>query len=238
MEPIRETAQAACELDPSAAPGGLLSHLTELANRAHQVVPDLLGVSIGRLEEGLTFTLVATTQEFAVLDAVQYAAGGPCVEGAHEDAVREYNVDDVLDEDSWRLFAEATAARTVRSTLTLPVLADGRVAGTVNLYAGSARAFVGQHEELADIFGAWAAGAVANADLSFATRREAEKAPGRARQRVTIDVAVGILAARLEIAVDDAERRLREAAGLAGVALAELAATIVELQGRQDHGDR
>src|SRR3954463_6132926 len=108
MEPIPETVEAIDDLDPSIVDLDLLEHLTELASRAQQIVPDLLGVSIGRVEQGLTFTLVATTAEIAVLDAVQYIAGGPCVEGAHSAEPREFNQDDVLDEETWRLFAEAT----------------------------------------------------------------------------------------------------------------------------------
>jgi hypothetical protein len=99
--------------------------------------------------------------------------------------------------------------------------------GTVNLYAGSPRAFVGHHEEMADLFGAWAAGAVANADLSFMTRRTAEEAPGRVREAVIIDTAVGVLAASQGVDIDTAERRLRTAAQHAGVSVGELAADVV-----------
>lgn len=223
MEPLPETVEAVNELGP-ADDIDLLAQLTRLANRGKDVVPDLVGVSIGRLQEGLTFTLVATEAEIAVLDAVQYAAGGPCVEGAHEQKTVEL---DVLDEEQWRLFAEATSARAVRSTLTLPVVGDERVVGTVNLYAASRRAFEGHHDELAAIFGAWAAGAVSNADLSFGSRSEARAAPARARDQLAIDVAVGILAVRLGVAVDAAEERLQDAATRAGVTPAELAREIV-----------
>ena len=78
-------------------------------------MPSLLGVSVAVLEEGITFTLVSTADEIAVLDAIQYAAGGPCVEGAHDEQVLEFEVESALDEDRWQLFAEATAAHTVRA---------------------------------------------------------------------------------------------------------------------------
>jgi GAF domain-containing protein len=227
MEPIPETAAAANELDALEDPGGLLAHLTGLANEAKRIVPDLVGVSIGRHDEGLTFTLVAMVEEVAILDAIQYAAGGPCEAGAREQEVREFHHDDVLDEDAWRLFAAATAAHTILSTLTLPVTTDDRVVGTVNLYAASGRAFVGHHEQLADVFGAWAAGAVSNADLSFATREEARAAPDRIRDQVAIDTAVGILSVRLDVDVETAEARLRDAASRAGVGPADLARTIL-----------
>ena len=39
------------------------------------------------------------------------------------------------------MFAQATAHRGVRGTLTLPLVCDGEVVGTANLYAASAHAF-------------------------------------------------------------------------------------------------
>jgi GAF domain-containing protein len=227
MEPIPETVEAIDELDPSVDDGSLLASLSDRATRAQQIVPDLVGVSIARLDHGLTLTLVATAPEVAVLDAVQYVGGGPCVEAAHQDQVLEADLD-VMDEGRWRLFAEATAARAVRSTLTLPVLSRGQVAGTVNLYAASRRAFVGHHEQLALVFGAWAVGAVTNADLSFTTRKNAEGAPQSVRDQNLVDVATGIVAAQLAVDVETARRSLRDAALRAGVSLVHLARDIVQ----------
>lgn len=236
MEPIPETAEAiAATQTPGASAGGgrLLADLTRLASRAKEIVPDLVGVSITPLDHGLTYTLVATAEDFAVLDAIQYATGGPCVEGAHTEQVLQFEPD-VMDEERWRLFAEATAAHAVRSTLTLPVLRAERVVGTVNLYAASPRAFGGHHDDLAGIFGAWAAGAVANADLSFATRAEAREAPQRARDRLVIDMAAGIVAAELGVSVDAAKDRMREAASRAGVSLQQVAREVVRARGDED----
>jgi GAF domain-containing protein len=234
-EPIPETVEAVDNLDPSADDGSLLADLIRLAGRAQEIVPDLVGVSIASFDHGLTFTLVATAEEIAVLDAVQYVAGGPCVEAAETDRVNEFEPD-LLNEDRWRLFAEATAAHAVHSTLTLPVLSDGRVVGTVNLYAASRRAFVGQHEQLAEVFGAWAAGAVANADLSFTTRKEAERAPQILRNQNLIDLATGIVAAQLGVDVETAVARLRDAASRAGVSLLQLARDIVGARERRNPG--
>jgi GAF domain-containing protein len=233
MKPIPETTEAADELDPRSDGLDLLEHLTDLANRAQEIVPDLLGVSIARMDRGLTFTLVATAAEIAVLDAVQYIAGGPCVDAAHAMEVREFNQDDVLDEETWRLFAEATAARAVRSTLTLPVVTDDGVVGTVNLYGASRRAFVGHHDGLAEIFGAWAAGAIANADLSFTTRQAAQAAPEQVKNQHLVEVATGMVAAQLRVDADTALARLHDAAVRAGATLVELARTIVDARGRQ-----
>jgi GAF domain-containing protein len=234
MEPLPETVEALNELEPLTDERELLADLVRLARRAQAIVPDLVGVSIATLDEGITFTLVATAEEIAVLDAVQYAAGGPCVEGAHAADPLELSADELLDEERWRLFAEATAAHTVRSTLTLPVLgAAGRVVGTVNLYGASRRAFGGHQQQLAEVFGAWAPGAVANADLSFTTRREARAAPERIRENTVIEVATGILAVELGLDVRAAGARLRDAAARAGVEAVRLAHEIVRARDRR-----
>jgi GAF domain-containing protein len=221
MEPIPETVEAVDDLDRS-VDDDLLDDLIRRATRGQEIVPDLVGVSIAGLDQGLTFTLVATAREIAVLDAIQYLAGGPCVEGAHTDEVIDFE-SDPFHEERWRLFAEATASRAVRSTLTLPVLTDGRVVGSVNLYGGSRRAFIGHHDQLAAVFGAWAAGAVANADLSFSTLREAQRAPEQVRDQNHIDQATGIIAAQLGVGVEAALAHLRDAAVRAGVSLLQLA---------------
>ena len=237
MEPLPETIEVLEELQRTGDAEGLLHELCRLAERAQSVVPDLVGVSLARLRQGISFTLVATEAEIAVLDGVQYLTGGPCVDGAHRDELREFEVGDVLDEQQWQLFAEATAARSIRSTLTLPVIEDGAVAGTVNLYAATRRAFGGHHEELAGIFGAWAAGAVANADLSFLTRREAQAATQRLRDRATLDVAIGILAARLGVDTASAEEHLHQAALRAGVTAEEIAGSIVDSRSGRNRSD-
>lgn len=227
MEPIPETAEALNELDSEADAGIRLRRLQDLAERAREAVPDLVGVSIGYLVHGLTFTLVATDAELAVLDAVRYVAGGPCVEAAYGDKTHRSNQDDVLDEERWRLFAEATAARAVRSTLTLPVVRDGGVIGTVNLYAATGRAFVGNHEELAEIFGAWASGAITNADLSFTTRQQAAVTPDRVRARGAIDVASAVIAISRDVDLEEAEAILHDAAARAHVSVVDLAHQII-----------
>lgn len=228
MDPIPETVEALDELDAAVDAQALLARLRRLATDAQELVPDLVGVSICPFEQGLTFTFLTSAERAAVLDGVQYLAGGPCVDGAHDGAVHEFHGTDVLDEERWRLFAEATAAHSVRSTLTLPVDDDGRIVGTVNLYAASAHAFAAHHDELAALFGAAAAGLVTNADLSFSTRDLARAAPDLVREQLVLDVAVGILAAELGLDVDAAESRLRDAAGRAGVSVTTLARAVVD----------
>lgn len=230
MQPIPETLEALAELDAYLDDGTLLDGLVEQASRAQRVAPDLVGVSVAPRAHGLTFTLVATDEETAALDAVQYLTGGPCVQVAEDGNGLVTTSDDLFDEPRWQAFAQASAAAGVRSTLTFPIVAGGEVIGTVNLYGRSEGAFAGPRREmLAAVFQAWAPGAVANADLSFSTRRAAEQAPARLRDDAVIEAATGIVAASRDVTVIEAREQLENAAARAGVPLGSLARVIVDL---------
>lgn len=99
----------------------------------------------------------------------------------------------------------------------------------MNLYGGSEDAFTGRHEDLAEVFGPWAPGAVVNADLSFSTRRLAEQAPLYLRDQARVDVASGILAAIQDIDVESAFDRLKGAATRAGVPMTRVADIVIML---------
>jgi GAF domain-containing protein len=227
MEPLPETREALGEYVSLEGPDaeGLLEKLGELAQ---QIVPELVGLSLGLVKDGITFTLVASDTELAGLDAAQYLDGGPCVEvGERGSEVAEFRSDDPLSEEQWRAFALASAAHGVASTLSLPVYHGGEVVGGVNLYASTANAFEGKQHRLAALVGAVPEEAVANADLSFATRLEAAVAPQRLREHNDIETAVGLLAADRGIDLESAHRRLKKAAARAGVAEAHLARLVI-----------
>lgn len=227
MEPIPETAEAFAELSVIGG-ADLLADLQDRASLVRALVPDCVGLSLASMEHGVTFTLVASNEDVAVLDGIQYLFGGPCVDAAHTDEVMTFQRGDtVLDEHGWQQFARATSAHMVSSTLSLPIMDGEQVVGTVNLYAASATAFVGLHDSLAVIFGAWAPGAVTNADLTFSTRDVARQAPQVLRDDALLQTAVGIVAASSDLSVDEARCALREAARRAGVSELSLAKTVV-----------
>lgn len=227
MEPIPETA-AFFEEFGQFYDTDLLDELKRKAAAVQELVPDLVGLSLAAVEEGIVFTLIATNADVATLDAIQYLSGGPCVDAARAERVVQYDAEDPDDEERWQGFASATATTSVASTLTLPILQDARVVGSVNLYAASAHAFVGLHREIADIFHAWAPGAVTNADLSFQTRRTAAQAPDLLHIAMRVDIAVGMLMEVESVDADTARAMLDEAAQRAGVLPEQLAEMWIE----------
>ncbi|WP_134742412.1 GAF domain-containing protein [Nocardioides sp. 503] len=234
MEPIPETVRAIEDFGPfEIEDEDLVEELRQKAAQIRAVVPQCVGLSISPNEDHVTFTLVATAAEIALLDGVQYLDGGPCVEAGDAEQVLSFDREG-LDENEWQMLAQATSALGVASTLTLPILQGTRVVGSVNLYASTPHGFDGHHREIAAILGAWAPGAVTNADLSFSTRKVAEHAPEVLRADVDLTVAWAIIARRDGTDLDAARLRLREAARRAGVSEAELAATVIDLELDQD----
>lgn len=228
MEPIPPTSKVLHELI-GRGDVDLPVTLLRMGRLAKGIVPECVGLSLALLEDGLTFTLVASAEEVSAWDAVQYLDGGPCVDAAHEDRIVEAGQSDVLAEDKWRLYAQATAAAGVASSLTLPILRAGRVFGTVNLYAAAPRAFEGHHGDLADALMGSAENAVTNADLSFSTRLEAAEAPSRLADEDDIGIALGIIAASQEVDIPIAKERLREAAARAGITEGQAARAIRQI---------
>lgn len=225
MEPIPETSEAVNEFGPFEV--DLLESLQDRASQVQELVPDCVGLSIASREYGVTFTVVATDDEIAALDGVQYLYGGPCVESVKAERVLEFNDAELLEEARWQLFAQSTSAAGISSTLTLPILTDSEVVGSVNLYAASSSAFTGHHEAIAEIFHAWAPGAVANADLSFSTRRTAEEAPDVLYRDMRIQVALGALMTSEGIDLETARHQLRDAARRGGTTEAALAEILI-----------
>jgi len=77
VEPISETREAIEEFGPFAVDEDLLEELGKKGERVRAVVPDCVGFSLAMEAYGVTFTLVASDEEVAVLDALQYIDGGP-----------------------------------------------------------------------------------------------------------------------------------------------------------------
>ncbi|GAA2020527.1 hypothetical protein GCM10009740_06180 [Terrabacter terrae] len=226
MEPVPETQLALQMLGPD--DGGLAQEMRRAAGDLTLAAPTAMGFSLGVVADGVTLTYLSSQPAVRLLDAVQYLSGGPCEDAANKGEPLEFGQDDPLDEQSWELFAQAGAARGVRSTLSLPILRAGTVIAGVNVYGSEQDTFRGRHEAVANVFGAWTPGAVANADLSFSTRLEAAKAPGRIADLNLVEMAVGVFVARYAVPSDQARERLVSSAARAGVSVKALARLIID----------
>ncbi|MCW2848177.1 MAG: response regulator receiver [Marmoricola sp.] len=229
MKPIEQTIQAVAHVSRFVGEDDLLAALQTVGDQVQELVPDCTGLSIAWQEHGVTFTLVASDEEIAVLDAIQHYDGGPRADAVTSGPDHPTGADEPLDEDQWRRFGEATAVPGVRSTVTFPLVEGEGIIGSVNLYGASRNAFEGQHDELAGLLGAWAPGAVRNADLSFDTRRLAEQAPETLRAQDVISRAVGMIVVHQDIDISTAHELLHATAHRVGIRPEQLAEALIQL---------
>src|SRR5690349_20013442 len=97
MEPLPETREALARIQGS-SDHDLLQELMDLCRTAQDIVPECVGLSLGLVRDGVTFTLVASAADLAAIDAAQYLEGGPCVRDDGGSHTVEVTMDDVLDE--------------------------------------------------------------------------------------------------------------------------------------------
>ena len=198
---------------------GLLRVIEGWAVRA---VPECVALSVTILDEDLTFTLVDDMSTVGDREPSPTPDAGP--DQAWVPVVED---DGSLDEGGWADMARERAFDGIACTVCLPVVEHGRAVLNIDLYASTAHAFRGRIDGLVEALGAWQAGAVTNADLGFESLKRAEAAPERLREQRVVDVAVGLVAARVGITTDDALVLLRVAADRAGTSETQ-AATIAQ----------
>jgi hypothetical protein len=214
MELLPQSREA---LDEYLVPSGdeLEDRLRAIEGQVTGAVPECVAMSVTLVEDDLTFTFVESPAR-ARARVATYAVS---LAGAWH----------ALDEEGWAAMAREQAAVGIASSVSLPVVDDDRVVLGIDLYAGTPSAFDGRVDHLARILGAWAGGAVTNADLTFATRRRAEEAPRRMRERREVEVAVGLLAAWEGVDLEAARDLLSSCARRAGIADAQAAAVLQAL---------
>lgn len=229
MEPVPETFEAIQRFNQYYGDTEIAAELIRIGREVTEIVPEIVGISLGLPADRFTFTLVADGELARELDAAQYVDDGPCVSALETGDVTQTHVENLFDEERWLMFARASAAHGVESSLSLPIMREGQVVAGVNLYASTVDAFTGHQEELAEVCRAWAPGAVANADLSFTTRQEAAATPERMRDQEVVDQAIGMLAESQGVDTATATARIRDAALRAGISETQAARVVIRL---------
>ena len=229
MDPVPETVDVLHRLRQTERDPRVMDGLAQLTNQVQRLVPSCTGVSIGMSDSGLTLTWVASSSAVATMDAIQYLAEAATDDDTSVDVVRSSTVDDPTDEEQWRLIslAHGTVGE-IQSSLTIPLVEHETVIGAVNFYATSPDAFEGRRDQLAELCGAWAPGAILNADLTFSSRLRAAAAPAILDDQERVDQATGIVCEVLGVTPEEARTRIRSAAARAGVTESHLARTVIE----------
>ncbi|MDA0633859.1 GAF and ANTAR domain-containing protein [Nonomuraea sp. MCN248] len=172
-------------------------------------------------------TVASSVPGAAVLDALQFGVGvGPCLEAlASGEAVWS---DDLAGETRWGGLSAELAAQGVRSVHARPLTFDGRVHGTLNLYAERAGGFPAETLTVSAVTAGQAAvlydavRRAARLDEVIAQLREALD------KRAVIDQALGIIMARRQCTASAAFDLLRRGSQQRNVKVHQVAADLVE----------
>ncbi len=189
----------------------LLSHVATFAVRATPGA-DGAGVTLLQVDrpDNLVQVLAASHPFVAEIDEVQYAllSEGPCITAAQER--RTVRSGSLGGERLWPRFGPRVGRLGVHSALSLPLLVEGNVVGTINVYAHAKGAFDDHAEELGELFAAPAAVAVHNAEVLSRAQALAAQLQTALSSRPVIDQAIGILRGRSGGSAEEAFDALRQ----------------------------
>ncbi len=209
-----------------AAGGDLRSFLSDLVHLAarHVQHAEACGLTLPRDGSGLT---VASTGPLADrADERQYEVGvGACLESMRTGSV--VRVDDMATEERWAPYPARAAHLGVRSSLSLPLVVEGRSSGALNLYATQPEGFSAEDETTGARWAERATGALAVALRIADSDSRAESLLGGLDSRATIGQAVGLLMARERCTAAQAFDLLRIASQRRNVKLRDVAAGVV-----------
>jgi GAF domain-containing protein len=176
--------------------------------------------------DGQPVTVASSDPLASRVDELQYALDdGPALSALRDG--KAVHVDDTAEMARWPEFGQRAASQGIRSCLALPLNADGRPVGTLNLYARSASAFGPEEEQRAADFASNASGALALAVRLVSHAALIEQLRTSLASRTTIDQALGIIMAREHCDQGRAFAILRAASQNSNVKLRDIAATIV-----------
>lgn len=206
--------------------------LAATARLAAQAIAGCEAASVTVAVEGRFATAASSAELALVLDERQYAHDdGPCLEALRTG--RLIRVDSFGAETRWPAFTAAAVERGIRSSLSLPLAANGEVVGALNLYSTHEDEFVGA-EEAAELFSHQAAVTLANASAFHQARVLAQNLELALAHRDVIGQAKGILMATEHMSAEQAFEVLRRASQRTNRKVYDLAREIVERRSGTD----
>jgi hypothetical protein len=210
--------------------------LTQLAVLTVKLLPGELSCGITLRRNHGAFTVASSDTRASQVDEIQYGQkDGPCLHtlGSGEAVV----VDDLAQDYRWDGYRLPALGHGVRSSLSLPLRADGEVIGALNIYASTPRAFGPAEQLAAGRFADEASRALALA-VRMAERSEMSAHLQNAlASRAVIDQALGIVMGQNRCTADEAFEVLRSISQNRNVKLRAVAADMVTAVSGQPPSD-
>lgn len=186
----------------------LVEALEGIAGWGLFAVPEADGVGLAVLEEAAVVKLAATDRWVAELEDQQYSLmEGPAVAAAGD---RQTVVSPSLaDEPRWPAFGTEAGRLAVHAALSLPLVSEDLVVGSVTLYARTAQAFGPGAVTAGEAYAAAAAAAVDHAHQVSHAQLIADQLTAAIDEQRTVRRALGLLIAQDGIDGDEAMTVLR-----------------------------
>lgn len=196
--------------------------LDEFCRVAVRAVPGADAASMTTFQDGRPTAGAASDEWARELDELQYAEHeGPCLDCARSGLV--FRIRDLVEENRWPSYTPVAVSRGARSTVSVPMSAEGQVLGALNVYSRTPDAFSAEAVSIGEIIAAHAGLASQVASAFFRHRELGEQMREAMGSRAVIEQAKGVLMATRRISADDAfqvlvdlsqrsNRKLREVA--------------------------
>ncbi len=186
------------------------------------------GLSCGMTMQphGRPVTVACSDLVAARVDEAQYELDdGPCLHAMRDGHL--VRIEDIAGQARWPEFEAQAAWHGIRSCLALPLRADGKPVGALNLYARGASAFGVAEARRAENFAENASGALTLAIRLASHAALIEQLRSSLSSRTVIDQALGIIMAREHCSQARAFAILRSAWQNSNVKLRNIASAIV-----------
>jgi GAF domain-containing protein len=205
---------------------GVEEFLHEMAVLAARLIRGGLSCGMTVQPNGKPVTVASSDPLAARVDEVQYELDdGPCLHAMRDG--RMVRIEDTAEKARWPEFEAQAASHGIRSCLALPLNADGKPVGALNLYAREASAFGAAEARLAENFAGNASGALSLAIRLASHAALVEQLRSSLASRGVIDQALGIIMAREHCTQDRAFAILRSASQNSNVKLRDIASAVV-----------
>lgn len=206
--------------------GTMRETLTKVAKYAEEAVPPAVMTGLTMLVDGRARTAVFTDEAAPEIDSAQYETGiGPCLDSFRHRKI--FRIDDTTKDDRWAPFSEAAAAYGIRSTLSIPLVANHEGLGALNFYSRTPNGFSNEDEEVASQYGVQAAIVLANAQAYWDAHLLSQNLATAMQSRAVIEQAKGILMGAQRCGADEAFQILVRASQRENRKLREIAEDIV-----------
>jgi GAF domain-containing protein len=151
---------------------------------------DLVGLTM--TVEGRDRTAVFTDEASPEVDQAQYDTGeGPCLDAFHHQRI--FRIESTAEDGPWPAFRKACAEHGIGSTLSLPLVANQKGVGALNLYSYREHAFPESEDAIGMAFASQAAIVLANAKAYWDARELSERLGDAMQSRAVIEQAKGML---------------------------------------------